>query len=59
MESEREMLSRVESMASGSQTWDLSKNDIEALKYVLKSRAEMEAYIKRIDHPADEKGSPY
>lgn len=42
MQSEQEMLSRVESMASGSQTWDLSKNDLEALKYVLESRADFE-----------------
>jgi len=34
-ESNEEKLSRVREMASGSETWDLSRNDIAALKYVL------------------------
>ncbi len=58
METPEEMLSRVELMASGSQTWDLSKNDIEALKYVLKSRKQMDEYIDKMSQPVDERGSP-
>ena len=34
-ESNEEKLSRVREMASGSETWDLSRNDLAALKYVL------------------------
>jgi hypothetical protein len=34
-ESQAEMLDRVNQMASGSETWDLSDNDLEALRYVL------------------------
>lgn len=36
-----DQLSRVRSMASGSDTWDLSVNDIAALKAVLKSHADL------------------
>lgn len=35
MEDQRNMLSRVRLMAEGNPAWDLSDNDIEALKYVL------------------------
>lgn len=35
IESPEDMISRVRQMASGSDTWDLSPNDIAALKYLL------------------------
>jgi hypothetical protein len=37
-----EKLSRVEMMASGDATWDLSQNDLAALRAVLKDRAWMQ-----------------
>lgn len=36
METPDEMLARVESMASGSETWDLSDADLDALRFLLK-----------------------
>lgn len=42
-ESFEEQLDRVKSMASGSATWDLSHNDIAALKVLLAERAELVA----------------
>lgn len=40
-ESHDEQIARVGCMASGDPTWDLSDNDVEALKTVLKDRAEL------------------
>lgn len=38
-ESDADKLSRVRMMASGSETWDLSRNDVAALKHVLTALA--------------------
>lgn len=52
MANSNDMVSRVESMASGSATWDLSDNDLKALKFVLEERAALWAALKAIlDEP--------
>ena len=50
-ESKKEMIARVQSMANPSGTWDLSENDIEALGFVVKTRAQLiEALNKVLPH---------
>ena len=50
-ESFEDKLSRVEQMASGSETWDLSDNDIAALKAVL---ADRRGLYNRVQEVADD-----
>lgn len=45
-ESVQEQLGRVQSMASGAETWDLSENDCAALKTVLAQRGQLLAAAK-------------
>ena len=59
-ESFKEQLSRVQMMADGSPTWDLSDNDTAALEAVLASHAELfvalEAAKEELCHCADKFG---
>lgn len=53
-ESDADKLSRVRLMASGSDTWDLSSNDIAALKYVLVSLDAAESALSAVARARDE-----
>jgi hypothetical protein len=44
-----EQRARIEGMASGSPTWDLSDNDIEALKAMLARVAELEGALREAE----------
>lgn len=44
-ESFEDQLSRVEQMAGGDPTWDLSNNDIAALKAVLADRVQLKSLL--------------
>lgn len=50
-ESHADRIARVEAMAAGGETWDLSDNDIAALRTVLSDRAELLKWLKwYVDH---------
>lgn len=44
-----EQIARVEMMAAGDNKWDLSDNDLAALRAVLKERAELLRWLKCSD----------
>lgn len=56
METEKEIKDRLESMASGSSTWDLSDNDIAAIKWALKTIEENDSSHNSKSTPCPECG---
>ena len=52
-ESFDDQLSRIELMASGDPTWDLSPNDCGALNAVLDDRQGLKSVITELPHPDD------
>ena len=53
-ESDADKMSRVRMMASGSETWDLSRNDVAALKHVLVSLDAAESALSAVARERDE-----
>ena len=47
-ESSEEKLNRVRLMASGDPTWDLSPNDVEALRYLLTELGRLKEIVDRL-----------
>jgi hypothetical protein len=48
MESTADKLARLQGMADGDPTWDLSDNDMEAIRWVLDERQRMQEALKRV-----------
>lgn len=52
-----DQLSRIEQMASGSPTWDLSPNDLAALRAILAERAEVVRILSEACNSASNPGA--